>query len=418
MSSAENIWNVIGWYYGNNAVIAILLILMIIYLLSRKKENKWYVAGSAVVFFLLLNQITYRVIVRLGEGNTYYRFLWMLPIPMFMAWILYWIWRQLEKRQSKTVYVMIAAAVMFLYSGSSLREWTTLPENIYQISEDKVQVADLIEQITGGERAIVYADDDLLYGIREYNANICRATEGERGYLDHIITENDANAGGQLMLGILVNAHIDYIVVNKEYTGAQAALKGAGCRYAGETDLYRVYYADQTQLTTDLHHIYDQDWNTDTNVSGVESVMVHGLDREQQYLLYGDGKLKLFSNETGEEKEVFSGNNAFEYFEDNHYIICMIDNAGAAVSEKTISEFEQQLEKGKTVILVLKKPLDPENQSDRFTRLVCGEGTSIQQIIALNAEEGKRGMLNAALSQLSVTDMSSESALLLQVRGE
>ena len=49
----------------------------------------------------------------------------------------------------------------------------TLPENIYQISEDKIQVADLIEEVTGGERVIVYAEDELMYGIREYDANIC-----------------------------------------------------------------------------------------------------------------------------------------------------------------------------------------------------------------------------------------------------
>ena len=56
-----------------------------------------------------------------------------------------------------------------------------------------------------------------MYGIREYDANICLAAEGEREYLYHIITENDSNASGNLMLGILVNAKIDYIVVRKEY---------------------------------------------------------------------------------------------------------------------------------------------------------------------------------------------------------
>ena len=78
----------------------------------------------------------------------------------------------------------------------------TLPENIYQISEDKIQVADLIEEVTGGERVIVYAEDELMYGIREYDANICLAAEGEREYHYHIITENDSNASGNLMLGI------------------------------------------------------------------------------------------------------------------------------------------------------------------------------------------------------------------------
>lgn len=92
-----------------------------------------------------------------------------------------------------------------------------------------------------------------MYGIREYDANICLAAEGEREYLYHIITENDSNASGNLMLGILVNAKIDYIVVRKEYTGAKAALNGGGCVEVGQTDNYILYYVNQEQLKEDLY---------------------------------------------------------------------------------------------------------------------------------------------------------------------
>ena len=64
----------------------------------------------------------------------------------------------------------------------------------------QIQIADLIDEVTDGERVNVYAEDSLLYGIREYNANICLVTEGERGYLYHIITEDDPNASGNLSL--------------------------------------------------------------------------------------------------------------------------------------------------------------------------------------------------------------------------
>ena len=45
----------------------------------------------------------------------------------------------------------------------------------------QIQIADLIDEVTDGERVNVYAEDSLLYGIREYNANICLVTEGELG---------------------------------------------------------------------------------------------------------------------------------------------------------------------------------------------------------------------------------------------
>jgi hypothetical protein len=116
---------------------------------------------------------------------------------------------------------------------------------------------DLIDEVTDGERVNVYAEDSLLYGIREYNANICLVTEGERGYLYHIITEDDPNASGNLMLGILVNAKIDYIAVRKEYSGAKVALNSGGCVKVGQTDNYALYYVDQERSQADLYHTYN-----------------------------------------------------------------------------------------------------------------------------------------------------------------
>lgn len=126
-----------------------------------------------------------------------------------------------------------------------------------------------------------------MYGIREYDANICLAAEGEREYLYHIITENDSNASGNLMLGILVNAKIDYIVVRKEYTGTKAALNGGGCVEVGQTDNYILYYVNQEQLKEDLYHTYDSDWKTDAGICNVEDVMIKGLTQEQQFLFMG-----------------------------------------------------------------------------------------------------------------------------------
>ena len=130
-----------------------------------------------------------------------------------------------------------------------------------------------------------------------HDANICLAAEGEREYLYHIITENDSNASGNLMLGILVNAKIDYIVVRKEYTGAKAALNGGGCVEVGQTDNYILYYVNQEQLKEDLYHTYDSDWKTDAGICNVEDVMIKGLTQEQQFLFYGDGRLDEFNME-------------------------------------------------------------------------------------------------------------------------
>ena len=180
MTNAETIWNVISWYYGNSTAIGLMLVLMTVYLLGRKKEYRYYTFSCAVLMFLILNQLTYRIIERLGEGDTYYRFLWIFPVSLIAAWGGLRLIEKMKSKMEKVICVAVMVCLIFLYSGGKISDWVTLPENIYQISEDKIQVADLIEEVTGGERVIVYAEDELMYGIREYDANICLATEGER----------------------------------------------------------------------------------------------------------------------------------------------------------------------------------------------------------------------------------------------
>ena len=147
MTNAETIWNVISWYYGNSTPIGLLLIVMTVYLLSRKKEYRYYTIGGLFFSFLILNQLTYRVITKLGEGSTYYRFLWMFPVSLLAAWFLLKILEHIESGWIKAVCVIMAGCLVLLYSGMRISEWFRLPENIYQMPEDQIQIADLIDEV-------------------------------------------------------------------------------------------------------------------------------------------------------------------------------------------------------------------------------------------------------------------------------
>ena len=183
MTNAETIWNVISRYYGNSTAIGLFLILTTVYLLGEKKEYRYYTLSCSMLLLLLLNQLTYRLITNLGEGSTYYRFLWMFPVSLIAAWILLVLLEKMESKVKGTICVVCVIFLILMYSNAKLSDWITLPENIYQLSEDKIQLADLIDDVAGGQRATVYAEDELLYGIREYNANICLTTEGEAARL-------------------------------------------------------------------------------------------------------------------------------------------------------------------------------------------------------------------------------------------
>lgn len=418
MTNAETIWNVISWYYGNSTAIGLMLVLMTVYLLGRKKEYRYYTFSCAVLMFLILNQLTYRIIERLGEGDTYYRFLWIFPVSLIAAWGGLRLIEKMKSKMEKVICVAVMVCLIFLYSGGKISDWVTLPENIYQISEDKIQVADLIEEVTGGERVIVYAEDELMYGIREYDANICLATEGEREYLYHIITENDSNASGNLMLGILVNAKIDYIVVRKEYTGAKAALNGGGCVEVGQTDNYILYYVNQEKLKEDLYHTYDSDWKTDAGICNVEDVMIKGLTQEQQFLFYGDGRLDEFNNDIGENRILCDGSEEFYSKEYGDYIVCKIDNQSQGITEQIMKKIESEERKKKPILLFLNRPLIRGEKSDRLLDWIEEGNSYIQAVYAENADESRKDMLTEKVFQCYITNNAAENALLVQVRGE
>ena len=405
MTNAETIWNVISWYYGNSTAIGLMLVLMTVYLLERKKEYRYYTFSCAVLMFLILNQLTYRIIERLGEGDTYYRFLWIFPVSLIAAWGGLRLIEKMKSKMEKVICVAVMVCLIFLYSGGKISDWVTLPENIYQISEDKIQVADLIEEVTGGERVIVYAEDELMYGIREYDANICLATEGEREYLYHIITENDSNASGNLMLGILVNAKIDYIVVRKEYTGAKAALNGGGCVEVGQTDNYILYYVNS-------------DWKTDAGICNVEDVMIKGLTQEQQFLFYGDGRLDEFNNDIGENRILCDGSEEFYSKEYGDYIVCKIDNQSQGITEQIMKKIESEERKKKPILLFLNRPLIRGEKSDRLLDWIEEGNSYIQAVYAENADESRKDMLTEKVFQCYITNNVAENALLVQVRGE
>ena len=75
----------------------------------------------------------------------------------------------------------------------------------------------------------------------------------------------------------------------------------------GQTDNYALYYVDQERSKADLYHTYNSDWNTATVIAGVEDVMVQGTEGEQQFLLYGNGRLEDLNNETGEQQIMYAG---------------------------------------------------------------------------------------------------------------
>ena len=186
----------------------------------------------------------------------------------------------------------------------------------------------------------------------------------------------------------------------------------------GQTDNYALYYVDQERSQADLYHTYNSDWNTATVIAGVEDVMVQGTEGEQQFLLYGNGRLEAFNNETGEQQILFAGTDTFYSKEYEDYIVCEIDNRNQGITEQLMQKIKVEEEKSKPIILVLKRPLTWGEKSDRLLEWIETGESQIHGVYALNADENKKEMLTGQCFQCHIANGSDGNALLVQVFGE
>ena len=65
--------------YNGQSIIPIIILIGILFLVVREKKNTNYLIVYLGVLLLTFNEVTYYLIRKLGEGMTYYRFLWMIP---------------------------------------------------------------------------------------------------------------------------------------------------------------------------------------------------------------------------------------------------------------------------------------------------------------------------------------------------
>ena len=85
MSAAENFVSVIEQYFGQGMFLVLFVIAYVIfYRRSNERIRKGLIAGTIGVL-CFLNPITFRIISALGEQETYYRLIWMVPVLLGAA---------------------------------------------------------------------------------------------------------------------------------------------------------------------------------------------------------------------------------------------------------------------------------------------------------------------------------------------
>lgn len=246
MQGVDSFIEVLQQYFAGNILLLIAIIAMTYFASKKGWDFRLMLIFTALVGILIFNGFSYKLIQKLGEGDTYYRLLWILPVTMLAAWFFTEIWHSVKK-WGKAVLILILVYALGLYNQIPAANWINIPDNIYQLSEEVIEVADIIDDHSEGKRVRMWDEGEIWYSIRQYNANICMP-EGNMDGLYYALTSQDTDCTVEQVRKCVAISMADYIVLKKDKLIANSWMQDAGFALIGQTDNYNIYYIKQQEL--------------------------------------------------------------------------------------------------------------------------------------------------------------------------
>ena len=453
MQGIESFIDAFSLYTKNNILIIVFLIAAV-YILkkSNQKQQKYLIAiaGTAIIF--LFNGVTFAIVKKLGEDTTYYRFFWICPIVLTSAYLVIELFFEKAVTKIQKAELLIVFSIMlFVNYGQSFHAWINLPSNVYQIEDDIVQLGELIDEQTGGERTILLVNDYISSHIREYNANIIINPDGKY-YLDEIINGDNINYSARDAMMFVDSNLAEYIAIEKEKIGTNRLFFSMGCEKIGETDRFNVYHYDYELSEAEWELFITEKENNSLYINS-EYINIPGMKGQKDYLYMTD----LWVNTTEEERQniielanrlqveavIINGtqrNAGFE-LEDlerelaglevpylyNNQGIQLIEEEEFLVTCITMQDVTNQQEEAlknmmnmeKPMILVTDKRLSAEDTED-ISIMIQAEDSPVIEVVTLTGGMYKE-MLNDNIMQYGSMNVSADEVLslvtLLRVKG-
>lgn len=186
MDVVESVVQVFQTYMGATMFLSVFWV-CVIYVFCHGNGN----GRKRLLFVLLLsilfifNDLSMRVMGKLTDIGTYYRFIWAVPILPLIAWAGTKTVMERKKFWEKAVVVVLLFAMFRGGMNTFLEEGTVrVPTNIYNISEDVMRVCDIIEQDKDKERPVVVFDFECQMMARLYDPSLVWGIS-RRAYQEH-----------------------------------------------------------------------------------------------------------------------------------------------------------------------------------------------------------------------------------------
>lgn len=223
------------------------------------KTKKQIIVIGVLGFLCVGNDLSYKILLKVAETATYYRFFWMFPIVFVITYAFV---HSLGKEQVRYAAVFCAVVLLgaFCLQGESYfsKELLRKPSNIYLVEDDIIVLDEILHDYDDSDDISVAMPLGLEYQFRSYDASVtyaigrkaylyCLQTgyyTGKKKYADEEVLIRAVHSGIQEsaegLRETIERRDVDYLITKNELQ-MDDYLAEAGCTAIGKTENYTIF---------------------------------------------------------------------------------------------------------------------------------------------------------------------------------
>lgn len=226
-------------FWGTSGYL-ILLAISLVFILARKHTEARGKMMALYSVLILIGVIYNPIVAYVGtqkfmseDTAAYLRVFYLLPLMSVIAYAVteYYMERWAEEAPKKKALVLLLLCITIIIAGQLYnRSMYVKAENIYKISEDALEISDMIQADKTEDKAriVLPQEENLWYGIRQYTGDIIIAGHTEDFDSRRTLREYEESKD------------FSYVVIEKESEKEKLLIK-RGYTKLGESTSYLVY---------------------------------------------------------------------------------------------------------------------------------------------------------------------------------
>ena len=263
MQVVNGFWDMIQQYMNQNVLYVFVILAWILFLYqSRKSERQIGLIVTLLFLIAVFNPWSYQILINItGQIKTYYRFFWIIPCEIAVAYLLYECIRCIKNLTHRLILVC-GICIGLLFLNTSWDNWN-LPENSYQLSYDILEVAWKLQELrkeANLEKITILADTNICHVIRQYDANICfpfesyhigLPNEEDMSAVMTMLMNNQDSLDAATVTETLLSNNVDYLVININNDISLSYMQRLHWQIAATTSAYHILQYQEPVFTTD-----------------------------------------------------------------------------------------------------------------------------------------------------------------------